>query len=94
MNSETIGIVLTVGFAGGIIAAFIAYSKTHTTGAFAAWFVIGFLFPLFGVILAACIRTPPKPPGWYTDPWDQSLVRYYDGRAWTWHTQARAAQVS
>ena len=25
----------------------------------------------------------PTPPGWFPDPWNPGLVRYWDGRAWT-----------
>ena len=28
-------------------------------------------------------------PGWYSDPNDSSLVRYFDGRVWTSSTQPR-----
>jgi len=30
-------------------------------------------------------------PGWYPDQGDATLVRYYDGRAWTSQTQPRSA---
>jgi len=34
--------------------------------------------------------TPPvTPPGWYPDPTDQSLQRYFDGTRWTDHTAPR-----
>jgi hypothetical protein len=26
------------------------------------------------------------PPGWYTDPWQQAELRYWDGNDWTYHT--------
>ncbi len=32
---------------------------------------------------AAPVATPP---GWYADPWNPSLLRYYDGQTWTGHT--------
>lgn len=28
-------------------------------------------------------------PDWYPDPWDPSQLRWWDGHAWTQHTQAR-----
>jgi|HubBroStandDraft_3_1064219.scaffolds.fasta_scaffold536294_1 hypothetical protein len=30
---------------------------------------------------------PAPAPGWYPDPRDPSLVRYFDGRVWTSSTQ-------
>ena len=40
------------------------------------------------------IPTPP-PPGWYPDPADRSLVRWWDGGRWTEHTHpAQRADVS
>jgi hypothetical protein len=30
--------------------------------------------------------TPVRPPGWFTDPLDDLLLRYWDGRRWTFHT--------
>lgn len=29
---------------------------------------------------------PVRPPGWFTDPLDSLLLRYWDGRRWTFHT--------
>ncbi len=29
---------------------------------------------------------PMRPPGWLPDPLDDALVRYWDGRRWTFHT--------
>lgn len=42
--------------------------------------------------VAAVAAGPPMaatPPGWYPDPWNPSLYRYYDGQAWTGHTSPR-----
>lgn len=33
--------------------------------------------------------TGTKSPGWYTDPDDPGLIRYWDGAAWTDHTRER-----
>jgi membrane protease YdiL (CAAX protease family) len=30
----------------------------------------------------------PSPTGWFPDPWNDSGVRYWDGRSWTWHVAA------
>jgi membrane protease YdiL (CAAX protease family) len=30
----------------------------------------------------------PTPTGWFPDPWNQSGLRYWDGRQWTWHVAA------
>jgi hypothetical protein len=29
---------------------------------------------------------PVRPPGWFTDPLDELLLRFWDGRRWTFHT--------
>jgi protease PrsW len=33
------------------------------------------------------------PPGWYADPWQRGRLRFWDGRAYTWHTAAARAAV-
>jgi hypothetical protein len=33
-------------------------------------------------------------PGWYPDPNDSNLVRYFDGRVWTLSTRPRAPTAS
>lgn len=33
--------------------------------------------------------TGTKSPGWYTDPDDPALIRYWDGGSWTDHTRGR-----
>jgi uncharacterized protein DUF2510 len=33
--------------------------------------------------------TPVRSPGWFTDPLDGRLIRYWDGRRWTFHTAER-----
>lgn len=39
---------------------------------------------LHGDLMHSSAPTPP--PGWYTDPRDARLLRYWDGTAWTAHT--------
>jgi hypothetical protein len=34
---------------------------------------------------------PARAAGWLTDPLDDALVRYWDGRRWTFHTAVRLA---
>lgn len=57
--------------------------------------VIGAIVGLVMLIVKlAKSKTQPAPqsavkPGWYPDPHDPSLLRYYDGQAWTAHTQPR-----
>lgn len=36
--------------------------------------------------------TAPIPPGWFPDPGDPSLVRWWDGQRWTGHTQPRQSE--
>lgn len=31
--------------------------------------------------------TATAPPGWYTDPWDPVMLRWFDGSEWTGYTQ-------
>ncbi|WP_229680342.1 DUF2510 domain-containing protein [Saccharopolyspora thermophila] len=35
---------------------------------------------------------PARPPAWLPDPLDESLLRYWDGHRWTFHTVARSAR--
>lgn len=37
---------------------------------------------------------PPVPPGWYPDPWHAAPRRYWDGVAWTGHTDTASAYAS
>lgn len=48
-----IGIIAMVMLTGGLIAGAIAYSKTQQTSSFVAFFILGSLFPLIGIIIAA-----------------------------------------
>ncbi|MEU4801867.1 DUF2510 domain-containing protein [Actinosynnema sp. NPDC023587] len=34
-------------------------------------------------------QSPARPPAWLPDPLDDSLVRYWDGARWTFHTAVR-----
>lgn len=36
---------------------------------------------------------PMRPASWLPDPLDDALVRYWDGRRWTFHTAARPSQA-
>ncbi len=36
---------------------------------------------------------PGRPPGGFTDPLDELLLRYWDGRRWTFHTAELPAQA-
>ncbi|MFF1614697.1 DUF2510 domain-containing protein [Amycolatopsis sp. NPDC058278] len=38
--------------------------------------------------------TPVRSPGWFTDPLDELLMRYWDGRHWTFHTAERPEVVA
>jgi uncharacterized RDD family membrane protein YckC len=48
------------------------------------------------------VPTPPPPPppsslpppGWYPDPWGQSTRRFWDGGAWTSHTDVTPVQAN
>lgn len=39
---------------------------------------------------AAIPQAGLTPPNWYPDPANQAMVRWWDGQAWTRHTQPRA----
>jgi hypothetical protein len=62
-------IYLVVGLIGGLICAMIAPSKRRSP---AAWFVIGFLIPLIGLILVLVL--PPNPSLDPDDPMNMNLV--------------------
>jgi hypothetical protein len=85
-----LGGLLTVAFIGGIIAAAIAYSRSGQQRSYwVAFWILGFLLPVVGIVLACLVKRPvpaPQPPGWYPDPWRQAASRYYDGAQWTYHT--------
>ncbi|OLZ44102.1 hypothetical protein BS329_37355 [Amycolatopsis coloradensis] len=34
-------------------------------------------------------QAPPRPPSWFPDPLDESLLRYWDGHRWTFYTADR-----
>src|ERR1700682_3871867 len=36
---------------------------------------------------------PISPPGWYPDPSDRGMVRWWDGRTWTASTSAQTCPV-
>lgn len=37
---------------------------------------------------------PTTPPGWYADPHDARLIRWYDGAQWTGHVSPRPGAVA
>ncbi|CCH34830.1 DUF2510 domain-containing protein [Actinosynnema sp. NPDC047251] len=39
-------------------------------------------------------QSPVRPPAWLPDPLDDSLVRYWDGGRWTFHTAVRRVAVA
>lgn len=40
--------------------------------------------------LGAAATNPSNPPeGWYVDPADDNIIRWWDGKAWTEHTSLR-----
>lgn len=78
---------IAAGVIGGLIAGSIVWNKTGRGADAFGFFLIGALFPLLGIILAAFQKAPPRPPGWYPDPWNGQMVRWYDGFQWTWHSQ-------
>jgi hypothetical protein len=57
-----IGIFAVVMLLGGLIAGMIAYNKTSTTSTFVAFFILGALFPLIGIIVAV-LSKPSAPAG-------------------------------
>lgn len=83
-------VYLVTAIVGGLISAAIAWNKTENGGQTTIYAVIGFLIPLIGIIAACLLQRPsmpPRPPGWYIDPWNRTMVRWYDGAQWTWHAQ-------
>ena len=44
---------------------------------------------LIGVVTRPAPLKPAAPPGWYTDPQDANLLRYFDGSTWTHRTAPR-----
>lgn len=87
MDSTTAAMV-TVMVLGGIIAGAIAGTKGHSFG---AYFFIGALLPLLGILLAIAAPgpgklaqlTPAAEKGWHRDPTGRFEHRYFDGRQWT-----------
>lgn len=44
---------------------------------------------LIGYVKSNANSRPTTPPGWYPDPQDANLVRYFDGTTWTQQTAPR-----
>lgn len=81
------GVLIVIAVAGGLIAGGIAQSKGHSFG---GYFILGFLLPLVGILVAAVARpnrgallTPADGIGWHRDPTGRFDVRYFDGQTWT-----------
>lgn len=77
------GVVLIIC---GAIAGAIAAQKGASFG---LYFLLGLILGIIGIIAALFARRPVasvQAPGWYPDPWNQQMVRYHDGRAWTGFT--------
>lgn len=56
------------------------------------WSQLGDGAPPAGAAAPLAASPPPAPPspqvpaGWYADPYQQATYRYWDGQAWTEHT--------
>lgn len=86
----SLGVIVLVMFAGGLIAGLIGYSRVGGVGTFIGLFIFGALLPLIGIIVACLVK--PKPTqlaGWYADPWTQAAWRWWDGYQWTWQTSGQ-----
>lgn len=42
-----------------------------------------------GALRSSSTRPPTNAPGWYADPHNPDLLRYFDGGTWTQHTTPR-----
>lgn len=81
----TVGAAVLVCAAGGLIAGMIGFQRVGGVGAFIGYGFVGALLPLIGIVVACTAKAPPRPPGWYPDPWGQAAARWFDGTDWTWH---------
>lgn len=89
-----VAVIAFVALLCGFISAAVASSKGLSAG---AYFVVGLLLGVIGIIIAAVASRAapaPQPPGWYADPWGQALYRYYDGAQWTYHMSNGEAVAS
>lgn len=57
-----LGIIFAVALVGGLVAGAVAYNKNPRGSTFVAFFVIGALFPLIGIVIAA-VSKPAAPAG-------------------------------
>lgn len=75
----------------GIASGMIASNKGLSFG---AYFVLGLVLGVIGVIIALASKGTPAArrqvtaPGWYPCPYTNGVIRYHDGYQWTQHTQA------
>lgn len=57
------------------------------------WGTVAAAVGLLGVLVSVAVRilrrAPGFPAGWYPDPQDPGLMRFYDGRTWTSATVIR-----
>jgi hypothetical protein len=85
------GIAAVVWVICAVASAAIAQRKGLSGG---GYFLLGLFLGVIGLLIAAVAQPAPRyasAPGWYTDPWDASGQRYYDGTQWTGHVSQPGA---
>jgi hypothetical protein len=104
----TSGVLLGTGIQTALyFAGFVGFFGTSDQGVDSSMGAGAFVGMLGGLIIAAAgglllarrqsapaaIARTGAPPGWYADPSDASMVRYWSGSAWTQHTNAAQPPV-